>query len=70
LRSGGEEKIRERREIRMNKNCKALLMYIGYMRSGSGSLDAINVGADGHAVIHDETRSCVAWEIWDAINVA
>ena len=54
----------------MNKNRRALLMYSGGRRSGSGSLDAINTGADGHTAMHDETRPCVAWENWDAINVA
>jgi hypothetical protein len=45
-------------------------MYISGRGSGSGSLDAINAGADSHTAMHDETRSCVAWEIWDDINVA
>jgi hypothetical protein len=45
-------------------------MYNGGKRSGNGSLDAINAGADGHAAIHDETRPCAVREIWNAINVA
>ena len=54
----------------MGKEAGALLMYNGGRRSDSGSLDAINVGADGHSAMHDETRLCAAWEIWDVINVA
>jgi hypothetical protein len=60
----------ERREIGMGKEAWALLMYNGGRRSGSGTLGAINTGANGHTVMHDETRPCVAWESYDAINVA
>jgi hypothetical protein len=66
----GEEKIWERLEIRMNKNLMALLMYSGVRRSGSGSLDTIYAGADGHAAMHDVTRPCVVWKNCDTINVA
>ena len=71
MRSGwsGEEKIWEQRQIGMNKNRRALLMYNIGRRSDSGSLDAINAGAEGHVAMYDEMRPCVAWENWDAINI-
>jgi hypothetical protein len=37
---------------------------------GSGWLHANNADADGHAAMHDETRPCVTWENWNAINIA
>jgi hypothetical protein len=51
----------------MVKEAGTLLMYSGDRRSGSGALDAIYVGADGHAAMHEETRPGVAW---NAINIA